>query len=185
MSGVYVRTFRDIMARLNEGYTALGLKSLQVLHKPENLQPDMMPYIQVIPSDDFITEEYGASIQQRHKQATMRVRLWTVYPLPDRDSDNAIYEAGYIVDDAGNRIDDQAGFLLGTGDYTGYLTWLEHLCDILNTSPDGTLNPQLANATQSMSISIGSIVKHDMTIEAVIDISVNTGSYVINNRRNI
>lgn len=186
MAGVYVSALRQLIVRLNNGYTSLGLKSIQVMNKPERLQPDMTPYIQIVPSTDFISEDYGEAIKQRYKRGQMNVQLWVEYPVANRDYDNSAYEQGYVIDNANNHIVDNSGFLLAWGDYSGFLQWIEQLLDVINTDVStNEANPQLVNANTSIGISVRDVIKHDMTIEATIDISINVGSFVINNRQGI
>jgi len=114
----------------------------------------------------------------------MNMVIWTEYPVSDRDGDNTIYEPGYNIDDETNHIVDSAGFLLADGEYAGFLPYLEKLLDYINTTTSGVLNPQLVNSTLSMGINIQNIIKHEMTIEAEILISVNTTNFLIINRQN-
>ncbi len=164
MAGVYVSIVKELYDRINLKKTELGLKHIQILHKPEALQPDATPYLQIIPDVAFINEEYGASVQQRRKNATVNILIWTEFPIDDRDAENPLYN------------DDLT---------SGFLPYIEELLDYLNQDTAGDLNPQLQNATQSMGISVQNIIKQDSTISAEILLSIKTQPFVINNRQQI
>ena len=180
--GVYTNIMREVALRINAGYTALGLKHLQIMSKPEALQQDAMPYIQILPGS--IEESYTGSGQRGTKEATLSMTLYCLYPAANRDGDNSFYEHTYITDDATNHITDDAGFLLATN-YDGFSMWLEKLLDYINTDLTGVMNPQFTDSTQSMAISVNNITKNESTLSAEITITVETGHFGINNRQQI
>lgn len=183
--GVYTQIIREIAFRLDNAYTNLGLKSLQIMPKEERLQPDMMPYVLISPDPNFINESYSSSIQQGRKDATMNLVVWVGYSILNRDSDNFTSNIGHITDFQLSHIIDNSGFLLASDDGTGFLTFLERFLDALHTTTDNESNPQLVSTpTRSMGVTIQNVVKNNMSIEAEILLSIQTQPFVLNNRQN-
>ena len=164
--GAYTNLIKLLKDRLDAKQVTLGIKTIQIVAKPERLQQDMMPYLLLIPDSQFITEEYGASMQNKRKNATMNLLIYCDYPINDRDTANALY-------------DENAGV------YTGFLPFVEKLVDALNTTTGGVLNPQLEDATASMGITVQNVEKTDNSMSFEIALSVTGMAFVINNRQNI
>jgi hypothetical protein len=152
------------------------------MNKPEALQQDAMPYIQILP--DAINEFYTGSNARGQKEASLSMTLMCYFPAANRDGDNSFYEHNYIVDNATNNITDDAGFLLASN-FEGFSMWLEKLLDYINTDLTGEMNPQLTDSTQSMAISVSNIIKDGSTLSAEVLITVETGKFGINNRQQI
>jgi hypothetical protein len=184
--GVYVSVITEIASRLNLGAVALGIKSIQVMHKQERLQPDMTPYIQILPDNNFIAEEYGASIQHNRKNANVALVLFVEYPIEARDNYNSLIERNYIVDTQHNKLVDSDGNYIVDSEILGFLIWLEKLLDRINTDSADGLEPQLiTTATRSIDINVTNVTKYEMTISAEINLVIGTQPFIINNRQNI
>ena len=164
--GAYTNLIKLLKDRLDAKQVTLGIKTIQIVAKPERLQQDMMPYLLLTPDSQFITEEYGSSMQNQRKNATINLLILCEYPINDRDTANALY--------------DEAG-----GVYTGFLPFVEKLVDALNTTTGGDLNPQLEDATASMGITVQNVEKTDNSMSFEIALSVTGMAFVINNRQNI
>ena len=181
--GIYTDVLRTLINRVYAKKDDLGLKHIQVMPKPERLQPDMTPYILITPEVDFITEEYGTSVQNTRKTGMVNLNLWVEYPITNRDSNNSAFSGPYVVDESFNNIIDDFGFLLASNEgFGGFLPFLEELLDGINTDSTGALNPQIQNATLSMGISVSNVVKHENTISCEILLNIRTTPFIINNR---
>ncbi len=184
-TGVYSNLLNKVAQRIYAKKTTLGIDHIQIGPKPDRLQAGDT-YVLISPDNPFITEEYGRSVQNRRKDGTLNLTVWCQHPIVNRDAQNVINDDSDVIDDKLENIIDGSGvFLISNEGVSNTLNFIEGVLDAINTNLDSSLDPQLVDASLSMSMSVQNFVKHESSIEFEISLGIRSIPFTINDRQQL